>query len=348
MIINSNQITNLENNLTSSDTIYHQSLEIDKYYSENDVRDNENEKSSSSNLNYISNNPDVVIDINTLKTKDETPKYLNKSNSSVQINNLNIHDAEELQKDLVPKNEITIDIDNATRTATVTNDTEEEANRQQNTKEEEEKEKEEEEKNLRFVNDLYAKKFEELNSNLVFGMGPSNISGHGDRRANYSEDIRIGINDTFKSEDSLATSSNSGHLSKKTSVSYGYLNAIGKTNSYGNKLYNTNKDIMNTKELFENRKFLSKLGDKYNPQQRLSINFNHLYNPLFVSNNLSKRYDIELKHVDLTIKDIYEHGLPYLLRSKRPLIEFCKELIKECQIEILVKYFFFFIIIIKK
>jgi len=309
----SNIETNLLNDLTSSDTIYRQSLEIDRYYQENG--ENENEDSSDSpNLDYISNNPEVVIDINTLKTKNDLTSCLNKSNSSVQINNINIHDAEEIQKDVVPKNEITIDVDTATKIATITNETVEEQN------------KEEEEENRRFVNDLYTKKFEELNSNLYLDFYPDKVGGH-------SDDVKISINDTFKSEDSLNVNS-LNQASKKTSVSIGYLNSIKNPNSYSKKLYNTGNNT-NTRGLFEDFSFLTKLGDRYNPQQRLNVSFNHLYNPLFVSNNLSKRFDVELKHVDLTIKDIYDHGLPYLLRSKRPLIEFCKELVKECQLEIL-------------
>lgn len=150
----------------------------------------------------------------------------------------------------------------------------------------------------------------------------------------------VNSNDRSKSDESLNENLLSKQSKSNVTRSYDYINAFNKPKfQKNNKLFRSNADIVNKVGLFENQSFLNKLVDRYSPQQRLSVSFNHLYDPLFVSNNLSKRYDVELKHVDLTIKDIYEHGLPYLLRSKRPLIEFCKELIKECQIEILVIFF---------
>ncbi|ORX87973.1 hypothetical protein BCR32DRAFT_288912 [Anaeromyces robustus] len=298
--------TNLENNLTSSDTIYRQSLEIDNYYSEKERRG-----SSSTSIDYFSSNPDVVIDINTLKKESNLSSYLSKSNSNSQINNHNIHDEE--NKDEVPKKEITIDINNATNYVEV----DDEANN--NKIKDEEKEK-----NVRFINNLYAKKFEELNKNFITDLKISSNSSSTSNSRNS-----ISYSSSFRSEESFGNLKN--QYGQKTSVSYDYLNSINKPASYHSKLYNN----INNKNSTINKAFLNKLGDRYSPQQRLFVSFNQLYDPLFVSNNLSKRYDVELKFVDLNVKDIYEHGLPYLLRSKRPLIEFCKELIKECQIEVL-------------
>jgi len=295
----SNYETNLINNLTSADTIYHQSLEIDKYYT-----DKPEKVSSSNNIDYLSNNPDVVIDINSLKVEKKSTSYLNKSNSSI-INNMNIHENEE--KD-IPKNEIIIDIDNATKITKVTKENED---------------KEEKEKNVKFVNKLYTKKMEKLNSSIVPGL-QSNLP---------SSSTLDDISDSSNSDENIYTRIGSSH--GRVTRSYDYLNIINKKDLQKNRLYSSYSASINKVGLLENQAFINKLIDRYSPQQRLSVSFNHIYDPLFVTNNLSKRYDIELKHYDISIKDIYNHGLPYLLRSKRPLIEFCKELIKECQIEIL-------------
>ncbi|OUM70273.1 hypothetical protein PIROE2DRAFT_1691 [Piromyces sp. E2] len=266
-------------------------------------------------IDYLSNNPEIVIDINTLKAKNNLSTHLNKSNSSI-INNINIHETEGETKENIPKNEITIDIDNATKIATIT-------------KEEEEKEKE---RNVKYVNKLYAKKLEKLNSTVIPGLNDNSPSSS---TSNLSDETSS--NGRSLSDESLNAKIISNQSKRKVTRSYDYLNSLNKPKPQkNNRLYNSNEGTINKMGLFENQAFLNKLVDRYSPQQRLSVSFNHLYDPLFVSNNLSKRYDIELKHVDLSIKDIYEHGLPYLLRSKRALIEFCKELIKECQIEILV------------
>jgi len=338
--------SNLENSLASSDTIYNQSVKADKINSEDKVKDTttpeDTKQSPSSSIDYLTSNPDVVIDMNKLTPENTTLPCLNKSNSSVQINNINIHE-EENKAETVPKNEITIDIDNATKITTVTNENEKDQQEQQEQQEKEKEKEMEKEKNVRFVNKLYAKKLEEMNKNPIEDMefntprASSNYHQALDRKISFSDnDVKININDSFLSEDSLNSKLVfSPSTSRKVHRSYDYLNKMSNRPYYRNRLYNSTGSSMDKKGLFDNQVFLNKLIDRYSPQQRLSVSFNHLYDPLFVSNNLSKRYDMELKYVDLSVKDIYEHGLPYLLRSKRPLIEFCKELIKECQIEVL-------------
>jgi hypothetical protein len=138
---NDKSISNLKNDLTSSETIYKNSDSID----------------------YLSDNPAVVIDINALKNEEKEnarhnlPAYINKSKSNIQINNTNINNTEEeLGEDSSKKEKITIDIDTPSKIATVTTSNNENDDDKDNKhKNEEEKEKE---RNIRYVNHLYTKK----------------------------------------------------------------------------------------------------------------------------------------------------------------------------------------------
>ncbi|KAL6595251.1 hypothetical protein LY90DRAFT_93534 [Neocallimastix californiae] len=283
--INDDSKTNLKNSLTSSDTIYKNSDSID----------------------YLSSNPEVVIDINNLQSStNNNDLSANLSSSNVQINNININDTKE-ENMKSSKKEITIDIDSPT--SITSEDSKNGINEEDGKK-----------RDVRDTNRSYPKRFKEINKNQFISdwkIKSSSHSSFSNSSLNSNKDqYNKYLNGKSKSEISLNSSN------------------IGLRNLNGYKRFSSSN---NNISLFENQNqaFLNKLIDIYSPQERLSVNFNHIYNPLFVSNNFSKRYDMELKYIDLSIKDIYEHGLPYLLCSKRPLIEFCKELIKEHQIEVL-------------
>jgi len=296
---------NSKKNLNSNDTIN----DISKPKLQNDLSSSETifHKSNNNMADYYSSNPDVVIDINTLKRESNLSNYISRSNS--HINNINIHN---LEKDEPTKKEVTIDININAPVTTVTNDDTGHKN-----------------DNINIYNNN--------NNNNYNGLIRNSVSTS---HIIYKEE-NTRVNDKCKSEESICNSSNiTSNSNIKNSKSYERLSSLD-SKCYKNRLSisSSTSHIYEKSNLFENQSqnkaFLNKLVARYSPQQRLFVSFNHLYDPLFVSNNFSKRYDMELKYVDLSVKDIYEHGLPYLLRSKRPLIEFCKELIKENQIEIL-------------